>query len=264
MVGAVVAYSLVGLHGVSFWLSVPLAVAACGALGLVVEYVTLRPLRRRQAPASAALISTIGLALILVNLVEQARPRTALSWLWRDGANSVRFPPRSVPHTTWHLGGLALPSTKVAILVVSVLLMFVLARVIQGTHTGRALRAVAENPRAARLLGIDVDRVVTRTVVASSALGGLAGILFGLALSDISPYIGRDQMELRGLAVIVLGGMGSITGTAVGGYALGLVEVVALLVFGTNVRAGVAFAVLFGVLVLRPQGLMGRSLDTRA
>jgi branched-chain amino acid transport system permease protein len=142
--------------------------------------------------------------------------------------------------------------------------MFVLARVIQGTHTGRALRAVAENPRAARLLGIDVDRVVTRTVVASSALGGLAGILFGLALSDISPYIGRDQMELRGLAVIVLGGMGSITGTAVGGYALGLVEVVALLVFGTNVRAGVAFAVLFGVLVLRPQGLMGRSLDTRA
>jgi branched-chain amino acid transport system permease protein len=97
----------------------------------------------------------------------------------------------------------------------------------------------------------------------SSALAGLAGILFGVAIADISPYIGRDQVELRGLAVIVLGGMGSVPGTIVGGYVLGLVEVLSLEVFGTNVRAGVAFAALFVMLVLRPQGLLGTQVRER-
>ncbi len=146
---------------------------------------------------------------------------------------------------------------------VSVLLMLVLGWVVRSTQAGRAMRAVAENARAARLLGVDVDRVILTTLVASSALAGLAGILFAVGISDVSPYIGRDQVELRGLAVIVLGGMGSIPGTIVGGYVLGIVEVVALLVFGTNVRAGVAFAALFLMLVVRPQGLLGSGLRER-
>jgi branched-chain amino acid transport system permease protein len=263
MLGAVFAYSLVALHGVPIWLAVPLAVAGSGLMGAVVEMVALRPLRRRGAPPMAALISTIGLALILVAVVEQARPGTALSWLWRDGANSVKFPKGSVPGGSLHLAGLSVPYTKVAILVVSGVLMAGLGRVIRSTQLGRAMRAVAENDRAARLLGVDVDRVVLATVVGSSALAGLAGILFGMALSDISPYIGRDQVELRGLAVIVLGGMGSIAGTVIGGYVLGMVEVLALLAFGTNVRAGVAFAALFVMLVLRPQGLLGATTVER-
>jgi branched-chain amino acid transport system permease protein len=138
--------------------------------------------------------------------------------------------------------------------------MLVLGYVIRYTQVGRGLRAVAENPRAARLMGLDVDRMITLTLVISSALGGLAGILFGLALTDISPYIGRDNVEVKGLAVIVLGGMGSITGAVVGGYLLGLIEVAALVAFGSNPRAGIAFAALFLMLVLRPQGLFGSSL----
>ena len=94
-----------------------------------------------------------------------------------------------------------------------------------------------------------IVRIVTR--------GGLAGILFGVALGDISPYIGRDNVEVRGLAVIVLGGMGSIPGAVAGGYLLGLIEVIALVTIGSNARAGVAFAALFLMLVLRPQGLFG-------
>jgi len=105
--------------------------------------------------------------------------------------------------------------------------------------------------------------VYKRQLFLSSALGGLAGILFGLAISDISPYIGRDQVELKGLAVIVLGGMGSIPGAVVGGYLLGLIEVFAFVRFGSNVEAGVAFAALFLVLVLRPQGLFGARLRER-
>jgi branched-chain amino acid transport system permease protein len=263
MLGAVVAYALVAIHGVTFWLAAPLAVVAAGLVGVLIEFVALRPLRRRGAPPIAALISTIGLALVFVAVVEESRGGGTFRWLWRDGANSVRFPAGTVPTTTFHLAGISIPATKVAIVVVTVVLMVTMGLVLRRTQAGRAVRAVAENARAASLLGIDVDRVVLVTVVVSSALAGLAGILFGVAIADISPYIGRDQVELRGLAVIVLGGMGSVPGTIVGGYVLGLVEVLSLEVFGTNVRAGVAFAALFVMLVLRPQGLLGTQVRER-
>jgi branched-chain amino acid transport system permease protein len=263
MIGAVVAYSVVALHGGPFWLAVVAGLAVAGGLGVVIEYGSLRPLRRRGAPPLTALVSTIGLALVLVSVIEQARGGNALDWLWRDGANSVRFPRGSVPDTTWHPFDLTIEANKAAILVVTVVLMAALAWLLRRTGAGRAMRAVAENPRAARYLGIDVNRVMLATLVASSALAGLAGILYGLAIGDISPYIGRDQVELRGLAVIVLGGMGSIVGSVVGGYVLGIVEVVALLTVGANFRAAVAFGLLFVMLVVRPQGLLGPRVRER-
>ena len=262
MLGAVITYSLIVLHQVPFVLAVPLGIVAGGLLGLVIEFVALRPLRRRGAPPISALISTIGLALVLVAVVEQAKPGGRLAWLWRDGANEVSFPPRTVPDRVGHLAGITLPVDKVAIVVVALVVGVGLAYVIRRTPVGRAVRAVAENPRAARLLGINVDRVIVVTLVTSSALAALSGILFGLALNTVSPYIGRDQVELRGLAVIVLGGMGSIPGTFVGGFALGLLESLAILTLGTDVRA-VGFIALFVMLILRPEGLMGRRAAER-
>ncbi len=262
MLGAVITYSLIALHQVPFLLAVPLGIIAGGLLGLMIEFVALRPLRRRGAPPISALISTIGLALVLVAVVEQAKTGGRLAWLWRDGANEVAFPPGKVPNHVWHLAGLTLPVDKVAILAVTLVVGVVLAYVILRTPAGRAVRAVAENPRAARLLGINVDRVIVLTLVASSALAALSGILFGLALNDISPYIGRDQVELRGLAVIVLGGMGSIPGTFIGGFVLGLLESLAILTLGTDVRA-VGFIALFVMLIVRPEGLMGRRAAER-
>lgn len=263
MLGAVGAFALVGLHGWPFWLGAIAAVAGSAFLGVVIEYVALRPLRRRGAPPIAALITTIGLALILVAVIEQSRGHNVLSWLWHDGANSVRFPSGSVPAGVWKLAGLQVPEVKVLILLVSLVMMGGLQYLVRGTQAGRAMRAVAENERAARLVGIDVNRLILATLAASSALAGLAGILYGAAISDISPYIGRDQVELRGLAVIVLGGMGSVTGSIVGGYLLGVVEVLTLLWWGTNVRAAVAFMLLFAILVVRPQGLFGSNVRER-
>jgi branched-chain amino acid transport system permease protein len=260
MLGAAITYSLVVNHGQSFWVACLVGIAASALIGLVIEHVCLRPLRRRRAPPIAALISTVGLALILVAAVEQGRPGTLFAWLWVDGANSVSLPPGVVPNPTWHVAGLTLEASKVAVVPISIALMLVLGYVIRFTQVGRGLRAVAENPRAARLMGLDVDRMITLTLVISSALGGLAGILFGVALGDISPYIGRDYVEVRGLAVIVLGGMGSIPGAVAGGYLLGLIEVLVLVFVGSNARAGVAFAALFLMLVLRPQGLFGAQL----
>ena len=263
MLGAAVTYSLVVNHGQAFWIACILGIAVSAAMGLVIEYVCLRPLRRRKAPPIAALISTIGLALIVVAAIEQGQTGSLFSWLWVDGPNSVAFPSGTFPNPTWHVGDLTLEAAKVAIIPISIVLMAVLGYVIRYTQVGRGLRAVAENPRAARLMGLDVDRMIALTLVISSALGGLAGILFGAALGDISPYIGRDNVEVRGLAVIVLGGMGSVPGAVVGGYLLGLIEVLALVALGSGARGGVAFAALFLMLVLRPQGLFGAQLRER-
>src|SRR6267143_1755474 len=224
MLAAAVTFTLVVNHGQSFWLACALAIVAA---------------------------------------VEQGRPGTLFAWLWVDGANSVSLPPGSFPNPTWNVAGLTLEGTKLAIIPITIALMLLLGYVMRYTQVGRGLRAVAENPRAALLMGIDVDRMISLTLVISSALGGLAGILFGVALGDISPYIGRDSVEIRGLAVIVLGGMGSIPGAVLGGYLLGAIEVLAVVVLGSNVRAGVAFAALFLVLVLRPQGLFGAQLRER-
>jgi len=263
MLGAALTYSLVVNHGQPFWIAALLGIAASALMGLVIEHVCLRPLRRRHAPPIAALISTIGLALVIVAAVEQGKSGSLFSWLWVDGANSVAFPAGTVPNPTWHIGDLTLEASKVLIIPISIALMLILGYVMRFTQVGRGLRAVAENPRAARLMGLDVDRMISLTLVISSALGGLAGILFGLALGDISPYIGRDNVEVRGLAVIVLGGIGSIPGAVIGGYLLGLIEILALVTFGSNARGGVAFAALFLMLVLRPQGLFGTRLRER-
>ena len=263
MFGAALTYSLVVNHGQSFWIACVVGIVASAALGLVIEYICLRPLRRRQAPPIAALISTIGLALVIVAAVEQGKLGGFFAWLWVDGANSVAFPAGTIPNPIWHVGDLTLEATKVVIIPISIALMLVLGYVMRYTQVGRGLRAVAENPRAARLMGLDVDRMIALTLVISSALGGLAGILFGVALGDISPYIGRDNVEVRGLAVIVLGGMGSIPGAVIGGYLLGLIEILALVTLGSGARGGVAFAALFLMLVLRPQGLFGTRLRER-
>ncbi len=263
MLGAVIAYSLVVIHGMPFFVAAPLAVLASGVLGLLIEFVALRPLRRRGAPPISALISTIGLALVFVAIVEQARTGTAFAWLWHEGANSARFPTNVMPNPTWHVAGLTIEGNRLAIVAVTIILVLVLGYVMRYTQIGRALRAVAENPKAALLLGIQVDRIFATTLFISSALGGLAGILFAIATSNIDPYIGRDQVELKGLAVIVLGGMGSIPGAVAGGYLLGLIEVFAFIRFGSTVEAGVAFLALFLMLVIRPQGLFGAKLRER-
>ncbi|HEV3234420.1 MAG TPA: branched-chain amino acid ABC transporter permease [Candidatus Dormibacteraeota bacterium] len=252
MAGAVLALIFFANFGLPFWLAVVLAIAICGAIGYGLDLVAFRPLRRRGAPHISSLITSIAVALIFVSLAEN-----------NFGANSQRYPASVAPDASFHVGGVVIDQLSILILLVTLGLMAVLAVVIRRTRPGRAIRAVAENPRAAALMGINVDRTIALTLVISSALGGLAGILYGLSAHDISPYIGRDQVELKGLAVIVVGGMGSITGAVVAGYLLGLIEVVALVTLGSNVRTGVAFAVLFLALVLFPSGLFGRRRERR-
>ena len=149
------------------------------------------------------------------------------------------------------------PQLQLGIIAVAVLLFLALTWLVQRTRLGREVRAVAESPRAARILGVDVDRAIAASFFISSALGGAAGVLFGLAFNSISPDMGRS-VELKGLAVIILGGMGSMPGAVIAGFALGLIEVFVVAYLGL-VLAGRhrPSPALFLILVLRPRGLLG-------
>ncbi len=245
--GGLIALWLVEAWGLSLWIAFPAAVLICGLLGLVLDQVAFAPLRQRADSNFSGMISSIAMAIIFESAA-----------LGLFGARTVRFPAGTVSVTVWRWEGLSITSLQVEIVAISILLMFALTQFLNRARVGKAIRAVAENDRTARLLGIHVDGIIAFTFFISSALGGAAGILFGLYFDSLSPDMGRS-IELKGLAVIILGGMGSIPGAILGGLAFGLSEVLTVAITGTsNLRDAVAFTVLFTVLVLRPSGLLGR------
>jgi branched-chain amino acid transport system permease protein len=135
-------------------------------------------------------------------------------------------------------------------------MMFGLTYLVRSTSLGRAMRAVAENSRAAALLGVNIDRVIMQTFFIASALGGAAGILYGMSLNSIEPGMG-NQVELKGLSIIILGGMGSIPGAMIAGFLIGMVEVLSVVFGGSQLKDALVFVALFLVLLLRPQGIFG-------
>lgn len=237
---------LLVLHlGLHMFLAFPLAVLAGGLLGLVVDRLAFRPLRGRSDSNISGLISSIALATILEAVALQL-----------FGPDVERFPFGTVPDRGVTVGGAVVSELQVVIIGVALVMMGALTFLLRRTRLGRRIRAVAENPQAARILGVNVDRIIAASFFISSGLGAAAGVLFGLAFNNVAPDMGR-AVELKGLAVIILGGMGSMPGAALAGLALGLVEVFTVAQIGSSYRDAVAFGVLFLVLVLRPRGLFG-------
>jgi branched-chain amino acid transport system permease protein len=247
MLGAFIALALVsGLH-LHLVAALPLAVAAAGAIGLVLERLAFRPLRGRADSNMSGLISSLAMATIFESI--------ALG-VW--GPDVSRFPAGTVPDRRYELAGAVVSELQLVIVAISVVLLVALTVLLRRTRLGRRIRAVAESPAAARILGVDVDRIVAASFFVSSALGGAAGVLFALAFNNISPDVGRS-VELKGLAVIILGGMGSMPGAVLAAYVLGIVEVFTVAQLGSSYRDAVAFSVLFLVLLLRPRGLLGHA-----
>jgi branched-chain amino acid transport system permease protein len=245
MLAAFVALALVGSAGLHILLALPLAIAFAGVLGIVLERVAFRPLRGRSDSNVSGLISSLAMATVFEAIALE---------LW--GPNISRFPFGTLPDRQLRVLGGVVSYLQLTIIAVAVALVLALTWLVNGTRLGREIRAVAESPRAARILGVDVDRVIASSFFISSALGGAAGVLFGLAFNSISPDMGRS-VELKGLAVIILGGMGSMPGAVLAGFALGLTEVFVVAHLGASWRDAVSFAGLFLILVLRPRGLLG-------
>lgn len=242
---AFVGIELVADGGLSIWLAIPVVLVFGAVLGLVIERVAFRPLKGRKDAHFAGLISSIAVGGMLLALIQA-----------RYGPDTRRFPPDAFPAAEFTVGGVRVTLLQLVILGVSVGLMLGLAYLVNQTRLGRGMRAVAENPHAARVLGVDVDRVTATTFALSSALGAVAGVLLAFYVNSAQLGMGFN-IELKGLAVIIVGGMGSLKGAMVGGIGLGLAEVFAVQYVGSSWRDVVAFGLLFAVLLLRPQGLFG-------
>lgn len=242
---AFVGIELVEQAGLSIWVALPLVFVAGGALGLIIERVAFRPLKNRPDAHFAGLISSIAVAGMIIALLQ-----------WRYGPNTRRFPAGSFPETRFEILGAHMTLVQVVIVAVSLALVVGLTWLVAGSRLGRAMRAIAENPTAARVLGVNVDRVTATTFAISSALGAVAGVLFAMNVNSAQLGMG-SAIELKGLAVIIVGGMGSLPGALVGGLVLGLAEVFAIQYIGSSWRDLVAFGLLFVILLLRPQGLFG-------
>ena len=230
---------------------------AGAAVALLLELLAFRPLRREGSDRLASMISSIGASLIMVSMAESV-----------FGASTRRFPDRVLdprPFFLGGIGGLRVSRAQILIVIAAVVCAAALGFLIRRTRMGKAIRAVAANQKAARLLGINVDAVVAVTFLVAGALAGAAGILVGLLTNNIVPGMGA-QIELRGLAVVILGGMGNIEGAVAGGLILGLVETftIAYLPGGSDIKDAIAFVILFLILLVRPNGILGRATADRA
>lgn len=253
MLGAFAALVLVTELQLHIWAALLGSMAICAVLGILLERVAFAPLRRRPDTHMAGLISSIAVAIIFEAFA-----------LWRFEARTSRFPPGTIVEQNVAILGASVSELQILIIGISLALMGALQYLVRRTRLGSAMRAVAENERAARILGIDVERTILLAFALASALGGAAGVLYGLAFNAISPDMGR-YIELKGLTIIILGGMGSIPGAVVGGFLLGLVEVMSVALTGQSTyRDAIAFAALFLILLLRPSGLLGAATARKA
>lgn len=243
--GALVGIEVVKDWGLSIWLAVPIVMVIGAILGLVIERVAFRPLAGRADSHFAGLISSIALGAVFIALLQA-----------RYGPNTTRFPPGAFPERRVEFFGATVSLLQLLILAISIGLVVVLTFFVARSKLGLGMRTIAENRHAAGILGINVNRVSSITFSVSSALGAAAGVLFTLNVNSASLGLGHG-VELKGLAVIIVGGLGSLPGALVGGLALGLAEVFAVNYVGTSWRDMVAFGILFVILILRPQGIFG-------
>lgn len=224
-----------------------LAAAICAIIGILIERLAYRPLRNR--PKLTVLITAIGVSLF----IEFTGQHKAVF-----GSATRRFP-ELLPITDYKLGGLVVNSNDIVILVTTVILLAAMWFIVQHTKTGTAMRAVAFNMQAASLMGINVNRIVSFTFGLGSALAAIAGILYAMKAPGIEPLMGI-QPGVRAFIAAVLGGIGNLPGAALGGIVLGLVETLAGGIPGvSNYRDGIAFAMLIGILIFRPAGLLGKA-----
>jgi branched-chain amino acid transport system permease protein len=247
MVGAFVGVEVV------LWMHVGPFVALLGGLvgsavlGMLLELLAFRPIRRRRGSFLAPIVSSIGAGLVLQEVMTKI-----------FGAEQVGFPAR-FGSETYHLGIVSVSVTQLFIMGIAFAAMAGLHVFVTYTRYGIAMRATSENLEIASVLGVKVDTVILLTFGIASALAGIAGVLVGLNFNAISPYMGVD-MTTKGLAVMLIGGLGSIYGAMAGGLLLGIVEVLSVAYLASSYRDAFAFGLMIIILLWRPRGLFSAGI----
>ncbi len=254
MIGAYSGYYLAMLFafttftgGASVWMAILILIgsmAVCSILGFTLEKLAYKPLR--NSPKLTILITAIGVSLFLEyggQLVFGADPKS--------------FPTLLENKSLFSVGGAAVFSNSVVVIIVSLVLMVILRLIIMKTKIGTAMRAVSFNHNVASLMGININGIISFTFIIGSSLAAAAGILFGLNYPKIDPLIGIIY-GLKAFVAAVLGGIGNITGAALGGYILGIVETFVSGYLSSTYRDAIAFAILIIILLFKPTGILGK------
>ncbi|SHJ40160.1 amino acid/amide ABC transporter membrane protein 1, HAAT family [Geosporobacter subterraneus DSM 17957] len=251
MIGTYVAFYGVTLLALPWWLSFIVAIIFTCFFGMTVERAAYRPLR--NSPKISVLISAIGVSFFIENLA-----------IVVFGGRPKAFPIPPMFNKIINIGGVSIVSLTFYIPVITLLLLMGLVYFIHHTKTGMAMRAVSKDYEAARLMAIDVDKIISLTFGIGSLLAAVGGIMWGLKFPQLVPLMGV-MPGLKCFIAAVIGGIGDIKGAVLGGFILGLGEImlVALLPALTGYRDAFAFILLILILLVKPTGLMGQKLTEK-
>jgi branched-chain amino acid transport system permease protein len=249
MLGAYVGFLLVSVFHVGLVPALILSMLIVGGIGVLVERVAYRPLRK--AARLAPMISSIGVSITL---------QTAIVLL--IGPQTERYP-LEYQFPVLDLLGVKISALQIIILVVAIALMLGLELLVQKTRIGMAMRATAENYEATSLMGVSINKVISLTFLLGSSLGAAAGVLVAVYYNAFYPYIG-SLFGIKAFIAAVLGGIGSVRGAVIGGFILGISEIFATAYLSSSWRDAVAFTLLIVILLARPTGILGMKTTVRA
>jgi branched-chain amino acid transport system permease protein len=246
-----------GLVGLMLLL-MAVAMACSGGAAVLLELVAYRPLRRRGGSRLAALISAIGASFFLQELFAlQVIPKL---FDRPEGRNQVGVPRIVDRETLFSFGGAAIRNDHLIVIIAAVIMMVALDQFVNRTKVGRGIRATAQDPETAVLMGVNIDVIVRTTFLLGGAMAGVAAVLY-VTEFEITAYNIGFILGIKAFTAAVLGGIGNLRGALVGGFALGLIENWGAIFFGSDWKDVIAFTVLVVILMFRPTGLLGESLQ---
>ena len=248
MVGAFAVITTVSMLGFPPILAIAASIVCCVVLGVCVERIAYKPLRK--SPPLAVLITAIGVSYFLQSLA-----------LLIFGSTQHSFP-KVISAPAIQLGSLTIQGNMLVTLAVMVVIMIGMSLFISKSKTGKAMRAVSEDRDAAELMGISVNRTITITFAIGSALAAVAGVFYGTTYGFIGPYTG-SMPGIKAFVAAVFGGIGSMPGAMLGGILLGVIENLAKRYISTELSDAIVFAVLIIVLMVKPTGLLGKQVNEK-
>lgn len=244
MVGSYVGYTVIRNFNLGLIPALLFSMIFCAILGVVVERVAYKPLRK--ATRVAALITAIGVSFLLQYIV-----------LFIMGPEVKAFP-ETLQNKSYSLGGITIDEQQITIFVVTIVLMLALQFIVKKTKMGKAMRAVSVDADAAKLMGINVDNTISFTFALGSALAGAAGVLVGIYYNSISPMMGTAP-GLKAFIAAVLGGIGLIPGAMFGGFTIGIIETLISGYGNSMIKDAVVYGILIVILIVKPSGLLGKN-----
>ncbi len=244
--GAYFTYLFKALLGWPIIVAIPTSIGLCAMLGVIIETSVYRPLRHKSSSSLIQLLASLGIYIVLQNI---------LSMVFGDDTKTIRS---SIVKEGINILGARITPVQITIIIVSLLLVATCFLFLKYTKVGQAMRAAANDPELANMSGIETDRVILYTFAIGSALAGIAGILVALDV-DMTPTMGMNAL-MMGVVALIIGGVGSIPGIALGALLLGMAQHLGVWKIGSQWQDAIAFVVLLIFLLFRPQGFLGKKI----